>query len=158
MEEDEGQADLAGYVHLLAELGMESIFGVDPGDPENGGGKKKKKNTEPENQTFDDLLIPDADVVIKQDFPGSVTRSGNHIFRGDMRTGSISYLTHWSPMAIAGNCMVHGQGVCLCTVPLIGADEDELIRWVGDAPCFRSAEDHMACAPLQAYTRRVRRR
>ena len=93
-----------------------------------------------------------SDFVVAAPLTGEISRRGNEIFCGDAKCGSISYLVHWNPAAMAGNCLVHSN--CYVTCPLLGADDDELIRWVGRAFSFRNAEEHGACRPRGAYHRR----
>ena len=100
----------------------------------------------------------DSNIIVKLPQVGDIKRSGNCIYCGDVKTGSISYLTHWDPAAIAANCHIHGSDVCYFTMPLLGTEEDEMIRWLGEAGCYRNAKDHLACIPDSAYNRRVRKR
>ena len=100
----------------------------------------------------------DSNPIVKLPQVGDIKRSGNCIYCGDVKTGSISYLTHWDLAAIAANCHIHGSDVCCFTMPLLGTEEDEMIRWLGEAGCYRNAKDHLACIPDSAYNRRVRKR
>lgn len=156
--EDEGHEFLEGFAQLQAELDLDCAFGgEDVTDSTEISGKSgKSKRTETATDLF--LNSESSDVIVKHDVAGAIIRSGNNIFRGDLKTGSISYLTHWNPAAMAGNCSVHGQGTCYFTMPLLGGDEDAMIRWLGDGPCYLSAADHMACVPCDAYLHRRGRR
>lgn len=154
--EDEGHEHLEGFAQLRAELDLDCALG---GEDVTESTKKSGKSKRTEKAT-DDLFLnsESSDVIVKHDVAGAIIRSGNNIFRGDLKTGSISYLTHWNPAAMAGNCSVHGQGTCYFTMPLLGGDEDAMIRWLGDGPCYLSAADHMACVPRDAYLQRRGRR
>ena len=148
--EDEGHEDLEGFVQLRAELDMDCAFGR---EDVTDGTEKSNKSKRADDFFFNSDVS--SDVIVKHDVAGAIIRSGNSIFRGDLKTGSISYLTHWNPAAMAGNCSVHGQ--CYFTMPLLNGDEDAMIRWLGDGPCYLSAADHMACVPRDAYLQRHRR-
>ena len=91
-------------------------------------------------------------VVVKLPLAGEITSKGRHIFCAGSQCGSISYLTHWSPPAMAGNCSVHSN--CYVTCPLLTGDENSLIQWVGSAFCYRNADDHGKSAPKGSYHRR----
>ena len=93
-----------------------------------------------------------SDFVVTAPLTGVISRKGNEIYCGDTKCGSISYLVHWNPAAMAGNCLVHNN--CYVTCPLIGGDNDELTHWVGRAFSFRNAEEHGACRPKGSYHRR----
>ena len=92
------------------------------------------------------------DLVVTAPMTGAISRKGNEVYCGDTKCGSISYLVHWNPAAMAGNCLVHSN--CYVTCPLLGGDEDELTHWVGRAFSFRNAEEHGACRPKGSYHRR----
>ena len=91
-------------------------------------------------------------VVIKLPLAGEIVCKGRQIFCSGSRCGSISYLTHWDPPAMADNCSVHSN--CYVTCPLVTGDEDAIIKWVGSAFCFRNAEDHGKSTPKGSYHRR----
>ena len=145
---DDGLSRLDGFLDLMAEMQIDEAFGNEAEDDVKPSSASKTKHAEP-------VDVVEPHLVVKQPLTESISRSGNSIYCGSLKTGTISYLTHWSPAAMAGNCLVHGN--CYCTVPLLGGDEDSLIRWIGEAKCYNSAADHMACVPADAYFRRVRR-
>lgn len=99
-----------------------------------------------------DKLAGNNAAVFKAPLPGEIRRVGNEVLCGDAKCGTLAYLVHWNPAAIAANCVVHSN--CYLTAPLIDSDEDSLIRWLGEGFCFRSAEDHRSCAPKGCYSSR----
>ena len=135
-------ADPEPLLELLSELEVP--------DEENDGdmpqGKKRRK-TGADNADEDDSIF------IKLPLPGEIRKVGNTVFCGEQKAGQIQYLVHWEPAAIAVNCSIHGS-TCFVTCPLVGCDEDALIRWVGEAPCFVSADDHGKHVPKNCYHRR----
>ncbi len=93
--------------------------------------------------------------VVKQHFsPGEVYKQGSSVFCGKQKVGKLSYFVHWTPPAILAVCDVHPNN-CYATTPLLdGASEDDLVRWIGDGPKFKSADDHLACLPGRCYKQR----
>ena len=93
--------------------------------------------------------------VVKQNFsPGEVKREGSSVFCGKQKVGKLSFFVHWTPPAILAVCNVHTDN-CYVTTPLLdGASEDDLVRWIGDGPKFKSAEDHMMVLPGRCYKHR----
>ena len=113
--------------------------GADDDEDDAGSGKKRD---------------PDSDsLIVRLPMSGHIRRVGNQVFNGDTKCGAIRYLTHWEPMAFAANCCVHGSN-CYVTLPLLTGDEDALVQWLGQAYCFRNAEEHRGIAPPLAYERR----
>ena len=155
---DEGHADSNPFAHLMAELDFDEAFGNvsdDMGDSSTD--KKSKAKDRPDMHDVDfDPFDRDPGLVVKQPLPGAITRSGNSIYCAGFKVGSISYLVHWTPPALAGNCAIHGQG-CYYTTPLLESDEDSMVKWLGEAQCYKSAADHMRCVPPHAYYQRARR-
>ena len=119
-----------------------------------GSNKSKPKDRRPMHDL--DIFDRDPELVVKNPLPGPITRQGNSIFCGGVKTGSISFLFHWTPAALAGNCCIHGQG-CYYTTPFQGSDEDAMIQWLGEARCYNSAADHLRCVPKHAYYQRARK-
>ena len=99
-----------------------------------------------------DKLAGNNAAVFKAPLPGEIRRVGNEVLCGDAKCGTLAYLVHWNPAAIAANCVVHSN--CYLAAPLIDSDEDSLIRWLGEGFCFRSAEDRRSCAPKGCYSSR----
>lgn len=139
-------ADPEPLLELLSELESEVRDEQNDGDGELSHGKKKRPK---EHDDSDD----DDSIFIKLPLPGEIRKIGNAVYCGEQKTGQIQYLVHWEPAAIAVNCSFHGSN-CFVTCPLIGCDEDALIRWVGEAPCFVSADDHGKQVPKNCYHRR----
>lgn len=80
------------------------------------------------------------------------SRLGNTISRKGVCCGSISYLIHWEPASYAANCKVHES--CYITASMHQVQESELEHWLGKAPQFYSAEDHIQAKPKGSYNRR----
>ncbi len=126
---------------LLIELHMEEVTaGI-----ENSKNSKKEK-------VFTD--------IIKQPVEGEVRLDGRMVFRGNIKCGCLNYLLHWQPAAMAANCMLHSD--CYITSPLVddngnGPSEDDLVRWLGEAPCYRTGADHLALRPAGSYEKRRRK-
>ena len=91
-------------------------------------------------------------LVVKLPLAGDITLVGRQVFCAGSRCGSISFLTHWDPPAMSGHCAVHPN--CFVTCPLVTGDQDALVKWIGSAFCFRSADDHGKSTPKGSYHRR----
>lgn len=154
MEAEEDEFGCSDSIRdLMAEIQLDDAFGGDDREP--APSVSSSSFVSKRAKAAVDLV--DSKVVVKQPLAGTISRRGNSIYCGEVKTGTVSYLAHWTPAAIAGNCIVHGAGVCYCTMPLLGADEDGLVRWLGEASCYASAADHMSCVPTEAYhSRRTR--
>ena len=141
---------MEAFAGLMAELHLDHAFEADEVEvPASSSAGKKHK------AAADTVHVADASLVVKQPLVGTIARVGNNVFCSGLKTGTINYLTHWEPAAVAANCSIHGGG-CYYTTPLLSCNEDEIVRWLGEASCYSDAGDHMACAPSTAYTRRVR--
>ena len=92
------------------------------------------------------------EIVVRAPLAGEICRKGNNVFCNGSKCGSISYLLHWSPAAISGTCAVHAD--CFMTCPLLTGDEDSIVRWLGEAYCFRNSADHGTAVPPGSYHRR----
>ena len=143
---DEELMEYAAYPDALVEL-MDEVAEINVDDSGNMDGADESA---PTGSSSD----PVADLVVKAPLPGQIVRKGNEILCGGSRCGTLSYLLHWSPAAIAANCAVHEN--CFVTSPLAGdvVSEDALVHWVGQAFCFRSGAEHVSCAPQGPYHRR----
>ena len=139
---------------VMAEIELEGVFNVEEGPVEE---RKKRSKADLDDLSFDPFDRK-SDLVVKQPLSETISRSGNVVFCGDRKVGTVSYLMFWNPPAIAANCLVHGDGICYFTAPFESADEDQLVRWLGEARCYANASDHMRCVPSGAYFRRVRKK
>ena len=139
MSKDDGvyldDANLDPLIDLLEELDL------DTPDPNETSARSKRPSDSP----------PD-DYEIKLPLPGDIKRVGNTIFCGAQKTGSVSYLVHWVPAAIAVKCFIHDN--CFITAPLLNVNEDPLVTWVGEAPAYLSGEVHGKHVPKGCYHRR----
>eukprot|EP00435_Cladocopium_sp_Y103_P056639 s14_g19.t1 len=147
---DEELMEHVAYPDALVEL-MEEVADISLGDSvdmEEGpdGSAESVQKGKPDS----DL----ADLVVKAPLLGEIVRKGNEVLCGGSKCGTMSYLLHWNPAAIAANCAIHEN--CFVTSPLVGevVSEDSLVHWLGQAFCFRSAAEHVSCAPLGTYHRR----
>ena len=134
---------------LVSELFLENTFENGTSDPENkslSGSRTKRSSTVQTEKIFTD--------VITQPLPGEITREGRYVLCGTVRCGTVSYLTHWSPPAIVAACALHSD--CCVSVPLIDGDEDSLVKWLGEAVCYKSGSDHSACRPKGSYNKRLK--
>ncbi len=133
-------------VELMEEVCVEDMCEHLAATEGSGPGKKTKGNPNPK---------PTEKVVVKAPLLGEITRIGNEVLCGGSKCGTLSYLIHWRPPALAANCTVHTD--CFVTCPLIAGDnafEDGLTNWLGQAYCFSDRQNHCACAPKGSYQRR----
>ncbi|CAL1152414.1 unnamed protein product [Cladocopium goreaui] len=111
---------------------------------------------------LDDLFgadSPDLEhMIVKLPVKGEVKRVGSTVFTGSVKSGQISYFTHWTPPAILAVCAIHED--CYTTAPLLGHDvsEDSLVQWLGQGPSFKSEKDHGKFIPAGTYKKRLGRR
>ena len=136
-----------GAADLATEIFLESAFEKRLGDHENESRSKTKRPSTVQN----DKIFTD---VIKQPLPGEIRREGRFVFCGAVKCGSVSFLMHWSPPAIVASCMLHSD--CCVSVPLVDGDEDSLVRWLGEAVCYKSGLDHATCRPKGSYNKRLK--
>lgn len=157
--------DFDPYLHLMAEMDMDSAFGHDKDteEPEealhdsgNGKGHNKSKKHLQEEFDFDPFDRGEC-LIAKKPLAGTISRVGNGVYCNRVQTGAISYLVHWTPAAISAKCLVHGNQ-CYFTAPLLEVNEDCVVRWLGEANCFANASDHMRCSPKLAYFQKHGRR
>lgn len=97
--------------------------------------------------------IDDSNLVTKLPPVGEIHQEGCNVFSGSVKCGKMSYFIHWSPAAYCATCQIHPD--CYCTGPLMDMSEDLFIRWLGEAPRFRSGSDHMRTVPQGCYQRRT---
>ena len=97
-------------------------------------------------------------MVVKLPVTGEVKRVGSSIYTGSIKSGQLSYFTHWTPPAILAVCAIHED--CYTTAPLIGdaVSEDSLVQWLGQGPSFKSEKDHGKFIPAGTYKKRGGRR
>lgn len=141
---DGNDIDLPLPPDLLVELHMEEAIA---GEEHPNQSKKTK------DKVFTD--------IIKQPVEGDVRLEGRTVFRGSIKCGCLNFLLHWEPAAMAANCMLHSN--CYITSPLLAGDggkgpsEDDLVRWLGEGPCYRTGADHLALRPAGSYEKRRRK-
>lgn len=112
---------------------------------------KRKLNTRGTSSINDDDTLDSTGGIIKAPLFGEITRQGNQVYCGTSPCGSISYLLHWRPPATSATCTVHPD--CYVTAP-IEMQDDILVRWLGEAYCYRNAADHGKFSPSGCYHRR----
>ena len=131
----------SGFSELMDELNMEDFFGEGHGE---------------ENDQMISKCVQNAIVRLPLADPTAQVRLvGNNVYRGAVRGGSISYLVHWNPPAMAASCAMHGQYCCISTPLVGGAQQDDLVKWLADGPRFRTGDDHMSQVPAKCYNRRL---
>lgn len=91
------------------------------------------------------------DVVVRVFHTEEIKLCGNTVFAGDVKCGTLSWLVHWDPPAIAANCTVHSG--CYCTAP-IHFDEQELVQWLGQAISYKDGQAHGRFVPKGTYNKR----
>jgi len=112
---------------------------------------KRKLNTRGTSSINDDDTLDSTGGIIKAPLFGEITRQGNQVYCGTSPCGSISYLLHWRSPATSATCTVHPD--CYVTAP-IEMHDDILVRWLGEAYCYRNAADHGKFSPSGCYHRR----
>ena len=139
-------------LELFDELGDVNVDDDAVNDDKSAAGvSKRKHNAHVTSSIHDDDSLDSTGVIIKAPLFGEITRQGNQVFCGTTPCGCISYLLHWRPAASSATCSVHPD--CYVTAP-IELNDDILIRWLGEAHCYRNATDHGKFAPSGCYHRR----